>query len=124
MDEPKSSCDDILADVAGPMLRRSEHLSYIILAITLTYCIAALAAVRYLDLPPMSRGTMGTMALVMAWINRRGVVDIPIFFRTLRDHRLPHLRGVVVGMMASDIIAFAISVVTGVDLLSGIRYGI
>ncbi len=112
--------DDGFVRVSREILRRSRDLSLIILGVTLSCCIMFLGSVRYLDMPPMLHGSMGTSALILAWINRRAVMDVNRFRSVLRDPRLRHLRRIVVAMIAADAIALAVSIATGVRLLSDV----
>lgn len=115
-----SAGDDGFIRVSGEMLRRSRHLSMVILGITLFTCILFLAATRYLDLPIMFHGSMGTSAVILAWINRRAISDAGRFWSVIRDPRLLHLRSTVIGMIVADAISLIVSLATGIRLLADV----
>lgn len=111
--EDRGTKEDIrYAVLSGIILRRSRGLSYTLLAITVVACVGIVCVARLLAAPWFLQMAMGSNALLLAWANRRALMEIRRNRSILGDTRLADERTTVISMMAADWIGLVLAVAT------------
>jgi len=102
--------DDALDIGAHRLVRHSLTMSMVLFAMTAAYCLTATCIVETLDAGPTVTLIATATAVMVAWTNRRPIVEIPTYRNMLSDPNLKDSRGTVLSLIAIDVTTLLVSV--------------
>jgi len=103
---------DRFAAMSRPLLRRTRQLSLQMLAITAVTCVATSCVAWLPGTTRLLKLIMATNTLLIAWGNRRALLETKRFRILLDDERLASERKTLLATMWVDRISLSVAVVT------------
>lgn len=108
--------DDALDIGARRLVRHSRTMSMVLFAMTAVYCLTATCIVEALDAGRTVTLIATATAVMVAWTNRRPIVEIPAYRNMLSDPALTDSRGTVLTLMTLDAATLVVSIAGAVRL--------